>query len=89
MKGRLLTTLLMLLAITAVCFISAPVHSGEHPWDSDNSNGSGGKIIIIPDSLDSSEVSDLSEEPDEDDLWDIMTTSSSYLLWHFTGVLLY
>ena len=35
MNGRVLMVLFMSLALLATCFISAPVLSGEHPWDSD------------------------------------------------------
>ena len=35
MKGRCITVFLMLLALVAVCIVSAPVLSSEHPWDAD------------------------------------------------------
>jgi len=33
--------LLLLVALTLACFISAPVLSGEHPWDADGSGTEG------------------------------------------------
>jgi hypothetical protein len=62
MIGRRLTVVLLLLVAVTVCFVTAPVLSGEHPWDSDRTGGDGaGKgstggtaitydTIIVPDS---------------------------------------
>jgi len=44
MNGRIFTALLVL-AIGLVCFVSAPVTSGEHPWDSDVTSGEVGDIL--------------------------------------------
>ncbi len=35
MNGRRLATVMLLLVLLAICFVSAPVFSGEHPWDAD------------------------------------------------------
>lgn len=31
--------LMLLVALAFACFVSAPVMSGEHPWDADNTGG--------------------------------------------------
>ena len=36
MNGRAWSAIFMLLVLLAVGLVSAPVLSGEHPWDSDN-----------------------------------------------------
>ena len=41
MDGKKLTAMLLLLTAMALAFVSAPVLSGEHPWDSDRSGGGG------------------------------------------------
>jgi hypothetical protein len=42
--------LMLLLALAFACFISAPVMSGEHPWDADDSGTDGNPedtLIVI------------------------------------------
>jgi hypothetical protein len=39
MDSKRLTAVLLLLMALAVGFVTAPVLSGEHPWDSDRTNG--------------------------------------------------
>jgi len=60
MDGKKLTAMLLLLTAMALAFVSAPVLSGEHPWDSDRTGGGGtnpggGTIpndtIIVPDTV--------------------------------------
>lgn len=41
MKTSRVTALLLLVALALVCFVSAPVFSGEHPWDADDSGTDG------------------------------------------------
>jgi len=41
MDGRRLTAVLLLMVAVAVGFITAPALSGEHPWDSDRTDGGG------------------------------------------------
>ncbi len=52
MKGTRLIAAILLLSLALVCFISAPVFSGDDPWDVDGSSGNGsgndGDIIIPP-----------------------------------------
>lgn len=42
MKGSRLLAAIMLLSLALVCFISAPVFSGDDPWDVDGDNSGGG-----------------------------------------------
>jgi hypothetical protein len=43
MRGAIRSLTVFLIALLAVCFISVPGFTGEHPWDSDgNKNGSTG-----------------------------------------------
>jgi len=59
MNGRRLTTVLLLTIAVTVGFVTAPVLSGEHPWDSDRTGGTGtggsGTInydtIVVPDTM--------------------------------------
>lgn len=48
-SSRLLATIL-LLTFALMCFISAPVFSGDDPWDVDSGSGGagGGDDIIVP-----------------------------------------
>lgn len=42
--------IMVLLALAFACFISAPVMSGEHPWDADNTGTDGNPqdtLIVI------------------------------------------
>ena len=52
MKGSRLIVAILLLSLALVCFISAPVFSGDDPWDvdgdSDNGSGSNDDIISPP-----------------------------------------
>lgn len=41
MDGRRLTAVLLLMVAVAVGFVTAPALSGEHPWDSDRTQGGG------------------------------------------------
>jgi len=47
MSGRVLLTVIFVLALIAAGLLTAPVFSGEHPWDSDRTGGrsSGGPVI--------------------------------------------
>ncbi|MDZ4723435.1 MAG: hypothetical protein SGI97_05990 [candidate division Zixibacteria bacterium] len=47
MKGKTGSTLLVLLVACIACFVSVPVVSSEHPWDTDKPPG-GGHIIFPP-----------------------------------------
>ena len=47
MKTSRVSALLLLVALALVCFVSAPVLSGEHPWDADNVGTDG----VNPDTL--------------------------------------
>ena len=52
MKGSRLIAAIMLLSLALVCFISAPVFSGDDPWDVDGDGGGGsgsdGDSILPP-----------------------------------------
>ena len=52
MKSSRLIVAIMLLSLTLVCFISAPVFSGDDPWDVDGDMGGGsgsdGDSIELP-----------------------------------------
>ena len=39
MNGKNLSVVLMLLIMLVACFVTGPVLSGEHPWDSDRGGG--------------------------------------------------
>ena len=41
MKTSRVTVLMLLVALAFVCFVSAPVFSGEHPWDADDTGTDG------------------------------------------------
>lgn len=49
MKTSRVTALLLLVALAFLCFVSAPVLSGEHPWDADNtgSDGSNSDTLLV------------------------------------------
>ncbi|MEE8576938.1 MAG: hypothetical protein V3T31_06755 [candidate division Zixibacteria bacterium] len=62
MKRSKVSALWLMLALLTLCFISAPVFSGEHPWDADDPGqggepGTGGDgdtdttIIVIGDDI--------------------------------------
>ena len=51
MKTSRVSALLLLVALALVCFVSAPVLSGEHPWDADNVGTDGAdldSLLITP-----------------------------------------
>ena len=52
MKGSRLIAVILLLSLALVCFISAPVFSGDDPWDVDNDGGGGsgsdGDSVVPP-----------------------------------------
>jgi hypothetical protein len=50
MKGSRLIVAILLLSLALVCFISAPVFSGDDPWDvdGDSNNGAGKNGDITP-----------------------------------------
>ena len=41
MSGRLFKGILLLLVLSAACFLASPISSGEHPWGSDRGEGGG------------------------------------------------
>jgi hypothetical protein len=41
MQNLRIIAVLFVLALVAFCFVSAPVLSGEHPWDADDGSGGG------------------------------------------------
>ena len=51
MDGRRLTAVLLLMVAVAVGFITAPALSGEHPWDSDRTDGKGGGATLHYDTI--------------------------------------
>ncbi len=62
MNGRILKAILLLLVLLVACFTSAPVLSGENPWDSDRGDDGDGDpppdtttngvdtTVVVPDS---------------------------------------
>lgn len=79
MKGRNLTAFLMLLVFAAACFVSAPVSSGEHPWDADDPVDQGKSDTITDDSLCGGVIG----ENGSPDWWWLISNTAMYYL---TGV---
>jgi len=50
MSGKLFKAILLMLVLSVACLITAPVFSGEHPWDSDVV-GKDSTIVVDPGSL--------------------------------------
>jgi len=81
MKGRSLTALLMLLVLAVACFVSAPVSSGEHPWDADDPIDQGKSDTLTDDSLGRS----ITGENGAPDWWLLLYNTSMYYLTSIPG----
>ena len=87
MKRQKLIASLMLVLLAFACIVSAPVYSGENPFDSDEGSGVGIILESIPDSLlDTVAVVDQSlNAPSNDPSWfDNLISAASFF---FGGLL--
>jgi hypothetical protein len=90
MKGPKLLAAIMLLSLALVCFISAPVFSGDDPWDVDGDAGGGSgsdgdTIAPVPDSLTFEETHSIGDDFGPDWLSGLAFQFSHEIIKYFFG----
>jgi hypothetical protein len=70
MRTSRVSALLLLIALAFVCFVSAPVLSGEHPWDADDTgtDGADSDTLLVVTSTDTATTNSMAPGSSGDDI---------------------